>query len=285
MVFILFFLFFPQFFEEIQVEYVLFNVKVFDKNKEPVLGLKKNDFELYVDLHNVKIEHFSLSTSDPNSIFIMLDSSGSMGLGDLWEKAYLILENIEALLKLGDEIALFIFQSDSFRLLKNFQDKERAVNFFKEITPWGKTALYDALSYSTLYFKNSKNKDRRIIIITDTHDNFSKQEPKKVIDALLSTSYPCHIFALRQTNLEPLEIDFFKYLSQYSNGSLHIIESKEEIQKEVDNLFNSFSKEYLIGFAPDPKSVVKYHTVLVSTKNKGYKVETRKGYYGKKPKV
>ncbi len=285
MVFILFFLLFPQFFEEIKVEYVLFNVKVFDKNKEPVLGLKKKDFELYVDLHNVKIEHFSLSLSDPNSILIMLDSSGSMGLGDLWEKAYLILENIEAKLEPEDEIALFIFQSNSFRLLKNFQDRESSLNLLKEITPWGKTALYDALSYSTLYFKKAKNRDKRIVIITDTHDNFSKQEPKKVMDAILRTSYPCHIFAIKQTNLEPIEINFFKNLSQYSKGSLHIIENKEEISKEVDNFFNSFSKEYLIGFAPDPKSVVKYHTVLISTKNKGYKVETRKGYYGKRPKL
>jgi len=83
--------------------------------------------------------------------------------------------------------------------------------------------------------------------------------------------------------MEPLEIEFLKFLSKYTNGSIHIVSRKEDITKEVEYCIESFSKEYLIGFAPDSKSMVKYHTVLVSTK-KGYTVETRKGYYGKMPK-
>ncbi len=281
MLFILFLLF--QFSETIEVNYVLFNVKVYNKDKNPVIGLKKNDFELYIDLNPVKIEHFSLLSTEPQSILIMLDSSGSMGLGDLWKKAKIILKEIEKNLKEKDEVGLFIFQSDSYRLIKSFEEKGNLIDFLSEIKPWGKTALYDSLYYSSVYFKKAKNKDKRIILITDTHDNFSKEKPEKVVNSLIKTSYPCHIFAVKQTELEPLEIDFLKILSKYTNGSLHIILNDEDILKEVEKCFESFSKEYLIGFAPDPKSMVKYHTVLISTK-KGFKVETRKGYYGKMPK-
>jgi len=281
MIFLFFLLF--QFSETVEVDYVLFNVKVFDKDKNPVLGLKKNDFELFIDLFPVKIEHFSLLSTEPQSILIMLDCSGSMGTGDLWEKAKIVLEEIEKNLKEKDEVGLFIFQSDSYRLIKSFEEKGNLTAFLNEIKPWGKTALYDALYYSSVYFNKAKNKNKRIILITDTHDNFSKEKPEKVINSLIKTAFPCHIFGLKQTEMEPLEIEFLKFLSKYTNGSIHIVSRKEDITKEVEYCIESFSKEYLIGFAPDSKSMVKYHTVLVSTK-KGYTVETRKGYYGKMPK-
>lgn len=280
---ILFFLLF-QFSETVNVSYVLFNVKVFDKDKNLITNLKKEDFNLYIDLHPVKIEHFSKVSMEPQSILLMLDSSGSMGTGDLWEKVKILIKEIENNLKEKDEIGIFIFQSDSYRLIKDFKIKEPLLSFIEQIKPWGKTALYDSLSYSSVYFNKTSNKNRRIILITDTHDNFSKQEPEKVLNSLIRTSFPCHIFALKQTEQEPLEIDFLKLLSKYTNGSLHICLTREEIIKEVENCWNAFSKEYLIGFAPDQKSVLKYHTVIVEAKNKNFKVETRKGYYGQTPK-
>lgn len=281
--FFLFFLLF-QFSETVIVDYVLFNVKIFDENKELVTGLKKNDFELYIDLHKTKIEHFSPISTEPQSILIMLDSSGSMGTGDHWEKVKLLLKEIEKYIKEKDEIGLFIFQSNSFRLLKDFKSKESLEKYLDEVKPWGKTALYDSLYYSSVYFNKAKNKDKRIILITDTHDNFSKENPDKVIKSLIKTSHPCHIFALKQTELEPLEIDFLKLLSKYTNGSLHILLNKEDIIREVERCQESFAKEYLIGFAPDSKSMIKYHTVLITTRNRNFCVETRKGYYGRAPK-
>lgn len=273
-----------QFSETVNVSYVLFNVKVFDREKNLVQGLKKEDFNLYVDLHPVKIEHFSRVSMEPQSILLMIDSSGSMETGDLWEKVKILVKEIENYLKEKDEIGIFIFQSDSYRLIKDFKIKEPLLPFIEQIKPWGKTALYDSLSYSSVYFNRASNKNKRVILITDTHDNFSKQDPEKVINSLIKTSYPCHIFALKQTEQEPLEIDFLKLLSKYTNGSLHICLNREEILKEVENCWDGFSKEYLIGFAPDQKSVLKYHTVIVEVKKKGYKIETRKGYYGQTPK-
>lgn len=273
-----------QFSEVVTVDYVLFNVKVFNEDKEPVLGLKKNDFELYIDLQKTKIEHFSLISLEPQSILIMLDSSGSMDTGNLWENVRNLLLEIEKYIKEQDEVALFIFQSDSYRLLKDFKSKEGLTIFLQDIKPWGKTALYDALYYSSVYFKKTTNKSKRIILITDTHDNYSKEDPSKVVNSLIKTAYPAHIFALKQTELEPLDIEFLKLLSKYTNGSLHLILNQEDIRKEVEKCYESFSKEYLIGFSPDQKSSSKYHTVLIETKNKKYKVETRRNYTGKAPK-
>lgn len=282
MILFLFLLF--QFSETVNVSYVLFNVKVFDKEKNLVQNLNKKNFNLYVDLYPVKIEHFSKTSLEPQSILVMLDSSGSMGTGDLWEKAKFLLGEIEKSLKDKDEIGLFIFQSDSYLLIKDFKAEKPLLVSVEEIKPWGKTALYDALYYSSVYFKKTSSRDKRIILITDTHDNYSKQDPEKVVNSLIKTAFPCHIFALKQTEEEPLDIEFLKLLSKYTNGSLHICLDREGIKKEVENCWESFSKEYLIGFAPDPKSVVKYHPIIIETKNKDFKVETRKGYYGQSPK-
>lgn len=273
-----------QFSETVVVNYVLFNVKAYDEREELVGDLKKDDFELYVDLNKVKIEHFSKVSSEPQSILIMLDSSGSMAVGDLWEKVSVLIKNIGNFIKEKDEVGFFIFQSDSFRLIKSFDSNIKIEDLLKEIKPWGKTALYDSLILSKIYLERRKNKDKRIILITDTHDNSSKEDPQKVISALIKTKYPCHIFALKQTEKEPLEIDFLKNLSIYTNGSIHIIDSIYEIEKEVEKCFDSFSKEYLIGFEPARKSKESFHKIIIKAKKKGLKIVSRNSYYGRAPK-
>jgi VWFA-related protein len=275
-----------QFGETVKVNYVLVPVGVADRHGQWMTGLKKSDFELYVDLHRVPIQHFSLDISQPTSTIVMVDASGSMGTGPLWERVHLALQKINEYIKPQDELSMSIFQSRSFRLLRSLSTGEMAPDaLLLEITPWGKTALYDALAYIPVYTNPAKYPKTQVILLTDTHDNYSEQNPQTVIDRLLQVRVPVFTLALRQTPQEVMEIEFLKILAKYSGGSVETAATPEEIGEALERIFETISKQYLVGFAPVRDDVVEYHPILVNVKGKkGLAVTAKKGYFGGPPK-
>jgi VWFA-related protein len=275
-----------QFGETVKVNYVLVPVGVADKHGVWMTGLKKSDFELQVDTHPVPIEHFSLDTSQPVSTVVMVDASGSMGEGGQWERILRALEDIAANLKPQDELAVSVFQSRSVRLLRPLSTGElHPAELMKDITPWGKTALYDALAYIPVYTAPARYPKTQVILITDTHDNYSEQNPQTVIDHLLQVKVPVFTLTLRQTPEEIMEIDFLKILAKYSGGSVETANAPAEIEAALDHIRETISKQYLLGFAPSQSSVIEYHSIQVNLKKiKGAAVTAKKGYLGGPPK-
>jgi VWFA-related protein len=275
-----------QFGETVKVNYVLIPVNVTNKHGDWISGLKKSDFSLYVDLHPVAIQHFSMDMSQPISTVIMVDASGSMGTGSLWERTLYSLKKLSDFVKPQDETALSIFQSRSFRLLKPVgADPLGAEELLKEIAPWGKTALYDELAYIPVYTKPAKYPKTQVILITDTHDNYSEQNPQTVIDNLLRVKVPVFTLAIKQTQQEVMEIDFLKLLAKYTGGSVEVVETPAQIDDALEHIFDTIHKMYLLGFAPVRDDMVEYHPILVSVKGKKALVVTaKKGYSGGPPK-
>ena len=269
--------------ETVSVSYVLIPVSVTDQNGQWVTGLKKENFELLVGLFPVAIEHFSRDASEPLSTLVVVDTSGSMGTGTLPEQTAYALQRLKESVKPGDETALSIFQSRSFRLLQPLgAGPFDPAALLEGIKPWGKTALYDELEYIPIYLKKAVHKKRQVILITDTHDNFSEQEPQKVIDNLLKVQVPVFTLALRQTPMEVQEIEFLKILGRYSGGAVEVAGTPGEIDAALERIFDRIHHQYLLGFSPGG-GVLEYHSVLVSVKGKGkVTVNAKRGYFGGK---
>ena len=275
-----------QFGETVKVNYVLVPVGVADKHGAWMTGLKKSDFEIRVDDRPVAIEHFSLDISQPVSTVVMVDASGSMGEGGQWDRVRRALDYIGSYLKPQDELAVSIFQSRSVRLLRPLSTGElHASELLKDITPWGKTALYDALAYIPVYTAPARYPKTQVILITDTHDNYSEQNPQTVIDHLLLVKVPVFTLALRQTPKEVMEIDFLRILAKYSGGSVETANAPLEMESALDHISETISKQYLVGFAPTRSTMIEYHPIQVKVKiHKGTAVTAKKGYLGGPPK-
>lgn len=271
--------------ETVSVNYVLIPVSVTDAKGRWVSDLKKENFELLVGLRPVAIEHCSKDTSDPLSTLVVVDTSGSMGTGTLPAQTAYALQRLKDSIKPGDETALSIFQSRSFRLLRPLGEGPfDPAALLEGVKPWGKTALYDELEYIPIYLKKAAHKKRQVILITDTHDNFSEQEPQKVIDNLLEVQVPVFTLALRQTPQEPMEIEFLKILARYSGGAVEVAGTPEEIDAALERIYDRIHHQYLLGFSPGG-GVLEYHSVLVTVKGKGkVTVNAKKGYFGGAPK-
>jgi len=274
-----------EFSETVTVNYVLIPVNVTDAKGRWVSGLTKENFELMVSLRKVAVEHFSRDASDPLSTLVILDASGSMGTGTLPEQSAYALRRLQESVKPADETALSMFQSRSFRLLRPLAEGSfDPAALLEGVKPWGKTALYDELAYIPLYLRDARHKKRQVILITDTHDNFSQQDPQKVIDSLLQVQVPVYTLALRQTPMEVLEIEFLKILGRYSGGAVEVAGTPAEIDAALERIFDRIHHSYLLGFSPR-EGMLQYHTVLVNVKGKGkVKVNAKKGYWGGPPK-
>lgn len=272
-----------QYEEVVSVRYVLFNVNVTNSKGKPVTDLNREDFKLWIDLKPYSFEHFSHDFSSPVSTLFLLDNSGSMSIGKRPELAEKIIRRFLLFWRQGDEFALATFQNRELKLVVPFPGSR--LTLFSELIsrePYGQTALYDALSVAGDLLKAGGNKRRQIVLITDSHDNYSEMNPDAAVNIVRNLEVPVHVLCLPLTPHEPLEIQFLNTLAEETGGTLHVIKMNEWVEKSVSIIINLVHHQYLIGFAPDPSQEDRYRRVQIDVKGK-YDVHTRKGFVGSPP--
>lgn len=122
-----------------------------------------------------KDELQSSNNKDGYEIVLALDASGSMLLDDRFEKTKAILSEFVDKRK-DDKIALTIYASFSYVAIPLTYDKASVKGLLDliEVGVAGQqTAIYEALFMSANLFKDSKTKDRVIILPTDGVNNIN----------------------------------------------------------------------------------------------------------------
>jgi len=131
----------------VSVGYVLVPVVVTDSKGRAIGGLKRSDFTLLVDWRPVALDFFAASDVAPVSFTILLDGSGSMGLAGKMEGAVAALRALIAEAQPDDDFSLQLFAKGAVRELVPFtKDGQRILRAAETVTPWGKTAFFDALA-------------------------------------------------------------------------------------------------------------------------------------------
>lgn len=126
-----------------------------------------------------KDELQSSNNKDGYEIVLALDASGSMLLDDRFEKTKAILSEFVDKRK-DDKIALTIYASFSYVAIPLTYDKASVKGLLDliEVGVAGQqTAIYEALFMSANLFKDSKTKDRVIILPTDGVNNINTIPP------------------------------------------------------------------------------------------------------------
>src|SRR5215468_11765356 len=156
---------------KVDVDLVLVNAIVSDAQGRMVTGLSREQFQLWEDKVEQKIEYFS-SEDIPLSIGLIFDSTGSMS-----DKISTARDAAVTFLKTGnpeDEFFLIEFSQRAWLAEDFTTDISRIQNRFLSLEAKGLTPLFDAVYIGLQKSKSASNLRRAVLLITDGEDNHSR---------------------------------------------------------------------------------------------------------------
>ena len=268
---------------------VLIPVTVTDKVNRFVLGLQKEDFQLFEDGVEQNVALFS-GEDAPLSVGVLFDKSGSMA-----DKLPSSLDAAKQLLNaLNKEDEAFLVEfADAARvsigLTSNTDDLHSAL---KNLQAGGLTAMLDAINTGLLEMKKAKNSRKAIVIVSDGGDNRSHYTAVQIESLVREADVQIYamgvfepVFSLALT---PEEISGPRLLSEIAaqtGGRAFAAAVPGDMPSVATRIAIELRTQYVLGYYPRNKTRDgKYRTVEVKVSQppglgSPLKVHWRLGYY------
>jgi VWFA-related protein len=178
------------------VEVVTVNAAVRDARGHVVRDLKKSDFTVVDSGFTRPIQDFYSGESSV-SVAILLDISGSMGVGGNMDRARdavrLVLSHMRTE---GDEAALYTFDAKLEQVVPFTRDLDRIRALTLAGRPWGTTSLYDAVAAMAKTAAERENRHRAVLVITDGVDTASRMKAPEVSGIASSIDVPVYLLTV-----------------------------------------------------------------------------------------
>jgi VWFA-related protein len=271
------------------VSVVTVTAAVRDGRGRVIRNLTKADFQVVDEGLSRPIQDFYAGDS-PVSIAILLDISGSMGVGGNMDRAREAVRTVLTHLQTrGDEAALYTFDSKLLEAVPFTTDLERIRALSLAGRPWGMTSLYDAIAATAKSVADRENRHRAVLVITDGVDTGSQMKAPQVSGLASSIDVPVYLL----TVVNPLDHPGGEYsvieaagdtssaatladLARWTGGDMRICSIPEHTVAAVDDLFEELRYQYLITFEPGLRPG--WHPLEIRTRKKNLVVHARSGY-------
>lgn len=269
-----------------------------DGKRRRVPDLTKDDFRVWEDGVEQKIDSFSNETSLPINLGILIDTSGS-------EDRMLEIEKdaasrfLRRVLRPKDLAFVMNFDVDVDLLSDFSQDPdhlERAVRRARINAPGsavnpgpfpriqsGGTKFFDAV-YLACQEKLAGEAGRKaIVVLTDAVDTGSKLKLEDALEVAQRSDAVVHVLHIS----DPQVYGFgsggegvAKKLAEETGGRVIFVSSEKKLEEAFDQISEELRSQYTLGYYPTNKSRQgKFRKLKVETTLKDTKVLARKGYY------
>jgi Ca-activated chloride channel family protein len=269
------------------VDLVLVPVTVSNSMNRVVLGLDKENFQIFDNKKQQVIEHFS-SDDVPISIAIVFDTSGSMASNHKIERAR---EAVAELLKTSnpaDEVML-ISVADKPQLLTDFTMSIETVDGeLVSLLPKGSTALLDGIYLAISRMKNARYSRKALLIISDGGDNHSRYNEREIVDLVKESDLIIYSIGIYdeffQSEEERLGPQLMSEISELTGGRLFIVNNPNDLAEAAAKVGAELRSAYVLGYRPAiPLRDGKWHRIRVKLLTpKGFprvQVNAKQGYY------
>src|SRR5437764_2770156 len=260
-------------------------VTITDPMNRPVLGLNKQNFNVYENKQLQSISHFSTEDS-PISVGVLFDTSGSMS--SKLERASQAAMEFFKTANPQDEFCLIEF-SDSVREVANFTDSVDDIHDKLTYTvPKGRTALLDAIYMGIAAMRHAKYSRKALLIISDGGDNHSRYTEGEVNRLVKESDVMIfaigiydHYFATEEERLGPELLDS---VAQVTGGASYTIDNPKDLMDTAVKIGTELRNQYVLEYRPlhHPRDG-KWHKLKVSLSlPKGFPhlhIAARQGYY------
>lgn len=259
---------------------VVLNATITDAKGKPVLGLKQNQFQIFEDGKEQKIEIFEAEKTAFAAV-ILLDSSGSMEerVSLARSAAIQFLDR----LRTDDVTAIYNFDS-KISLVQDFSNSRDIYEGVFDIKSNGMTVLNDAIYKAAEELGKRAEKRRAIIVLSDGADTKSARSAEKSLKAALAanaTIYTVDMSSISAGNTrERIQNQgVLKNLAEKSGGKFIATPGGIAMREAFKNIVEELGVQYTIGYQPSNSSKDgKWRTIEVKTSQSELLIRTRKGY-------
>jgi Ca-activated chloride channel homolog len=281
-------------------------VTVRDPKGEMVFDLRQDNFRVYDNGAEQKIDHFDVG-GDPLSIVLVIESSSHIEpmFPSIKHAGIVFTETVMAL---TSEAAVISYDS-TVDLHQKFTTDPDSVQYAIEHLPLGVSDahLYDAMARGIAMLDERPAVRRRIMVVVgESQDTGSESRLGEVLrQAQLAnvTIYsiglssamadlrkkPDHVNEypdllalavwLVKTGKNALSMNSLAVASE-ATGGLHVATMKDRsIEKAIDEIGGELHAQYTIGYRPHDQDPEGYHEIKVVVDRANVSVRTRPGYY------
>jgi Ca-activated chloride channel family protein len=273
-------------------EIVVLSATAVDKSGRPIEDLKRDELRIFDEGRPQRIVHFSASRDLNARMLLLVDASGSMNAKMKTTSSRMAVQQLMAALDAGDEVALAGFDSRYFGVIPFTRDRKQILAGFKELQPWGTTALHDALDHAARDLASHGEGRRAVVVITDGIDTASTITPDEVIARSRTLDVPIYTVSVLSPLDDPRSPIFTGHeregaatagsavLARYaalSGGAAFAVSDFKGLKHAADQISRELKHQYRLGYDP-PDSPPRFRRIEVRTTRKGVVIRTRSGY-------
>jgi Ca-activated chloride channel family protein len=270
---------------------VVFSATAVDDKGRPVTDLRREDFRIWDEGRAQSIVHFYGGKSLPARVLILLDASGSMADQRVANARQAALKLLDALSP-EDQVAVAGFDSRYWGVVAFTRDRDAVRRGLETITPFGSTALHDALDKAAHDLASWGEGRRAVVVLTDGVDTSSQSTAEQVIARSRALDVPIYAISVVSPLDDPKSTTFLgnkdagqeaaaaQTLNRYatlSGGTAFRVSTLSGVVLAAQQIATDLKHQYRIGWDPTEGTAPYRHVVVRSTR-KGVVVRTRSGY-------
>jgi Ca-activated chloride channel family protein len=269
------------------VDLVSVSAVVRDGRGRLVPELTREDFRVLDGGESRPIIDFWSNGTAAVSVGILLDVSGSMGVGSKMKDARTTANHLLARLRAGegeDESAIFAFDTQ-LRVLEPFSSERRHLaDTRSDVHPFGATSLYDAIAETARRLADRPTTHRAVVVLSDGIDTRSRLTGPEVSAIATAIDVPVYLVAV----VSPLDhpdaptatgdaaegAGRLRDLARWTGGGVHFASTPKEGSRAMTELLNELRHQYVLAFEASPQSGWRLIEVRVDDR----RVQTRSAY-------
>ena len=229
----------------VKVPTVIVRVSVTDPLDRYVVGLQNIHFQVFENKIEQPVTIFS-NDADSISVGIILDTSGSMGDNMLSART-----SVNRFLSQGspeDEYLLIGFNNRTM-LLQDFTSNSRnIINEASFTAPGGETALFDALYLGLEKIKDSKNRKKALIVITDGENNASRYTFREVKE--FARESDVQIYIIGERGEQGFGRNIISEIVSLTGGRAFFPHNFKQLDYYIDLIHTELRNQYILGYVP-----------------------------------
>ncbi len=271
---------------------VVFSATAVDGKGRPVTNLRRDEFRVYDEGRLQPLAHFHGGRGLAARVLLLVDASGSMS--EKWKvaSARRAAGQILDALAPEDQVALAGFDSRYWGVVAFTTEKEAVRRGLVSVTPFGSTALHDALDKAAHDIASHGEGRRAVVVLTDGIDTSSQSTPDAVIARSRALDVPIYAVSVVSPLDDPESERFVgnkdaakaaraaETLARYaelSGGMAFRVSDFAGLRQAADKIAAELKYQYRLGWDPQAGSS-RFRRVAVVTTRRGVTVRTRSGY-------